>query len=109
MYPACESTSVGASVVFYGFHPNVQPNLSALEAPVLGVFAEKDEIVPPAAASQLEVERKDAGKTADVTIFEEADHACFNDSRRGLSRGARRHLLVADARLFPRACPIAGS
>ena len=81
LYAACENASVGACVVFYGIHPNVKPNLSTLEAPVLGFFAEKDEFVPPAAARQLEADLKAAGKTAEITIFEGADHAFFNDTR----------------------------
>ncbi len=81
LYAACENASVGACVVFYGIHPNVKPNLSTLEAPVLGFFAEKDEFVPPAAARQLEAHLKAAGKTADITIFEGTDHAFFNDTR----------------------------
>ena len=81
LYAACENASVGACVVFYGIHPNVKPNLSTLEAPVLGFFAEKDEFVPPAAARQLEADLQAFGKTADITVFEGADHAFFNDTR----------------------------
>jgi carboxymethylenebutenolidase len=81
LYAACENASVGACVVFYGIHPNVQPNLSALKAPVLGFFAEKDEFVPPVAVRQLEADIRVAGKFADFTIFTGADHAFFNDTR----------------------------
>ncbi len=81
LYAACENASVGACVVFYGIHPNVKPNLAALEAPVLGFFAERDDHVPPASARQLEADLQAAGKTADFTIFEGADHAFFNDTR----------------------------
>ena len=81
LYAACENASVSACVVFYGIHPNVKPNLSTLEAPVLGFFAEKDEFVSPAAARQLETDLKTAGKATDFTIFEGAEHAFFNDSR----------------------------
>ena len=81
LYAACENASVGACIVFYGIHPNVTPNLSTLEAPVLGFFAERDEFVPPAAARKLEVALQASGKTADITIFEGADHAFFNDTR----------------------------
>ena len=81
LYAACENASVGACVVFYGIHPNVKPNLAALEAPVLGFFAEKDDHVPPASVHQLEADLQAAGKTADFTIFEGADHAFFNDTR----------------------------
>ena len=81
LYAACENASVGACIVFYGIHPNVTPNLSTLEAPVLGFFAEKDDHVPPASARQLETDLTAAGKTTDFTIFEGAEHAFFNDSR----------------------------
>ena len=81
LYAACENRAVGACVVFYGIHPNVEPNLASLGAPVLGFFAEKDDFVPPASARQLEADLRAAGKTTDFTIFEGADHAFFNDSR----------------------------
>ena len=73
--------TVGACVVFYGIHPNVAPNLSTLQAPVLGFFAEKDGFVPPAAARQLEADLNAAGRSADITVYEGVDHAFFNDTR----------------------------
>ena len=82
LYAACENPAVGACVVFYGIHPNVKPNLSTLQAPVMGFFAEKDEFVPPAAARQLESDLQAAGKTADIVVFDGVDHAFFNDTRR---------------------------
>ena len=81
LYAACENAAVGACVVFYGIHPSVTLNLSTLGAPVLGFFAERDTFVPPAAARQLEADLTGAGKRADVTIFDGADHAFFNDTR----------------------------
>ena len=81
LYAACENSAVGACVVFYGIHPNVSPNLSTLQAPVLGFFAEKDGFVPPAAARQLEADLQAAGRSVEITIFEGADHAFFNDTR----------------------------
>ena len=81
LYAACENASVGGCVVFYGIHPNVKPNLSALQAPVLGFFAEKDEFVPPAAVKQFEADLQAAGKSADITVCEGVDHAFFNDTR----------------------------
>ncbi len=81
LYAACENAAVGACVDFYGIHPSVTPNLTALQAPVLGFFAEQDGFVPPAAARQLDADLRAAGKTADITVFEGADHAFFNDTR----------------------------
>ena len=81
LYAACANARVGACVDFYGIHPNVKPDLAALQAPVLGFFAEKDGFVPPAAARQLESNLRAAGKSVEITVFEGADHAFFNDSR----------------------------
>ena len=81
LYAACANPKVGACVDFYGIHPNVQPDLASLQAPVLGFFAEKDSFVSPEAARQLEGDLKAAGKQVEVTIFEGADHAFFNDTR----------------------------
>ena len=89
LYAACENPAVGACVVFYGIHPNVKPNLAALDAPVLGFFAERDAFVPPAAARQLERDLAAAGKSADITVFDGVDHAFFNDTRPDVYDAAR--------------------
>lgn len=81
LFAACANDKVGACVIFYGIHPNVKPSLSTLQAPVLGFFAEKDTSVPPAAARKLEADLEAAGKQVDITVFEGADHAFFNDTR----------------------------
>ena len=81
LYAACANPRVGACVDFYGIHPNVQPDLASLQAPVLGFFAEKDAFVTPEVAKKLERDLQAAGKRADITIFEGADHAFFNDTR----------------------------
>lgn len=82
LYAACANPSVGACVVYYGVHPNVHPDLKSLQAPVLGFFAEKDGFVTPEVVHKLEGELKAAGKKAEMTIYEGADHAFFNDTRK---------------------------
>src|SRR6266536_2448762 len=42
LFAACRNPEVGACAVFYGGHPNVKPDLAALQAPVLGIYAGKD-------------------------------------------------------------------
>ena len=81
LYAACANTKVAACVDFYGIHPNVQPNLNNLQAPVLGFFAEKDEMVTPEVVGVLERDLKAAGKKVEVSVFEGADHGFFNDTR----------------------------
>ena len=73
---------MGACVDFYGIHPNVTPDLAGLQAPVLGFFAEKDGFVTPEVARKLEGDLRAAGKSVEITIFDGADHAFFNDTRR---------------------------
>jgi carboxymethylenebutenolidase len=78
---ACRSASVGAAVDFYGVHPNVKLDFAKLGAPVLGLFAERDAFVTPAAARKLEADVKAAGKSIDLHIYPGVDHAFFNDTR----------------------------
>ena len=81
LFAACANARVGACVDFYGIHPNVTPDLASLRAPVLGFFAERDGFVTPDAARKLESDLRAAGKEVEITIFDGADHAFFNDSR----------------------------
>ena len=67
--------------VFYGIHPNVKPDLAHLECPVLGIYAERDGSVTPAAVHELEDELKSLGKSIEVHIYPGTDHAFFNDTR----------------------------
>ena len=82
LYAACANAKVGACVDFYGIHPNVQLDLASLEAPVLGFFAAQDSFVTPEVARKLETDLEAAGKQVEITIFEGADHAFFNDTRK---------------------------
>jgi carboxymethylenebutenolidase len=72
---------IGAVVDCYGIHPNVTLELAGLEAPVLGIFAENDTSVPPAAVRKLEAELAAAGKRRDFTLFPGVGHAFLNDTR----------------------------
>jgi carboxymethylenebutenolidase len=72
---------VGAVVDFYGIHPNVKPDWSKLQAPVLGLFAEKDSYVTPAAVRELEEQIKAAGKQIETHVYPGVDHAFLNDER----------------------------
>jgi carboxymethylenebutenolidase len=74
---------VRACVPWYGIipWPDLQPAWSALEAPVLGHFAEDDGFFTPAAVRELEATLKDLGKDADLVVHPGVDHAFFNDTR----------------------------
>jgi len=81
LYAASKNAQVGACVVFYGIHPNVKPDLANLQAPVLGIYAERDSSVPPEAVRELERQLKELGKSVEVHIYPNTDHAFFNDQR----------------------------
>jgi carboxymethylenebutenolidase len=68
-------------VDFYGIHPHVKPDFTKLEGPVLGLFAEKDKSVPQEAIQRLQQDIKAAGKTCDIYVYPNVDHAFFNDTR----------------------------
>jgi carboxymethylenebutenolidase len=81
LYTATKNAQVGACVVFYGGHPNVKPDLPNLQAPVLGLYAERDGFVTPELVHALEDRLKELGKSAEIHIYPDADHGFFNDTR----------------------------
>jgi len=81
LFAGTVNPSVGAVVDFYGIHPNVKPDYTKLSGPVLGLFAEKDQFVTPQTARELDAAIKKAGKTSEIHIYPNVDHAFFNDER----------------------------
>ncbi|HEX7175922.1 MAG TPA: dienelactone hydrolase family protein [Pyrinomonadaceae bacterium] len=81
LYAASVNEQVGACVVFYGIHPKVEPPLEHLRAPVLGLYAERDASVPPAAVRELEARLRELGKSVEMHIYPDTDHGFFNDTR----------------------------
>ena len=74
---------VGAVVNFYGIHPNVKPDYAKLGGPVLGLFAEKDGFVTPQTAREVDAAIKKAGKSSEIHIYPNVDHAFFNEDNTG--------------------------
>lgn len=82
LYAACDNPDgVAACVDFYGGHPAVKPDLAALRAPVLGLFAERDGFVSPQVVRALDEQLTALGKAHDFTTYPGTDHAFFNDTR----------------------------
>jgi carboxymethylenebutenolidase len=88
LYAATKNPQVGACVVFYGGHPNVNPDLPNLHAPVLGIYAERDGFVTPQLVHDLEGQLKNLGKSAEMHIYPGVDHAFFNDQRKEVFNAA---------------------
>jgi carboxymethylenebutenolidase len=81
LFAASKNPEVGACVVFYGGHPAVKPDLPALQAPVLGLYAGKDSFVSPAVVRTLDQELTRLGKRHEFHTYPGADHAFFNEAR----------------------------
>jgi carboxymethylenebutenolidase len=81
LYAASKNPAVGACAVFYGVHPNAKPDLAALQAPVLGIFAGHDTFVSPAIVAELDRQLTAAGKRHDFHSYPDSQHAFFNDTR----------------------------
>jgi carboxymethylenebutenolidase len=81
LYAASKNEQVGACVVFYGGHPKVKPDLENMRAPLLGIYAERDDFATPALARELEAKLKSLGKSVEIHVYDDADHAFFNDER----------------------------
>ncbi len=82
LYAACENPEgVAACVDFYGGYPNITPDLAGLRAPLLGLFAEKDQNVNAAYVANLDEQLTTLGKAHEFTIYPGAQHAFFNHLR----------------------------
>jgi carboxymethylenebutenolidase len=75
--------AVAAAAPYYGVIPwaSAQPDWSALEATVVGEYAENDGFAGPDAVRALESQLRDLGKNATMHIHAGCDHAFFNDAR----------------------------
>ena len=79
---ARNGSKVGAVVPFYSAFATEVPDLSGIEAPVLGHFGELDDFAPPEKARDLEdTIREQAGVECTFHIYRNAGHAFANDSR----------------------------
>jgi carboxymethylenebutenolidase len=76
---ACRSARVGAVVDFYGLLEAPPLDLAALRAPLLAVFAERDEFVRADSVERLRSELRAAGKRASVLLQRGARHGFMNE------------------------------
>ena len=75
--------AVKAAAPFYGVipWPTAQPDWSKLDAKVQGHYAELDGFFTPDMVQDLEGTLQGLGKDVELLIYEDADHAFFNDTR----------------------------
>jgi carboxymethylenebutenolidase len=80
---AAHNGAIAAAVCFYG-RPLDATDTARLKAPVLGLFAEEDHGIPPAAARALEQELKTVGIPHEIHVYPDSHHGFFNDTREGI-------------------------
>ena len=81
LYAASKDERIGASVDYYGIHPEVKPDYAAIKGPVMGFFGAEDEMVTPDKVRALEAKLREANVPVAFTSFDKAGHAFFNDTR----------------------------
>lgn len=81
LYAASIDDRIGAAVDFYGIHPQVKPDFAGMKAPVLGLFAERDDYTNAEAVAALGAELTATGVEHEFVTYPGTDHAFFNDER----------------------------
>lgn len=79
LYAGTVSPDVGAVVDFYGVHPNVKPDYSKLQGPVLILVGDQDPMSGPEPSGQVEQGIKAAGKQAQMVVYPGAGHAFMRE------------------------------
>jgi carboxymethylenebutenolidase len=72
---------IDATVIYYGVMMGEQPDITKLQGPLLGHYAENDGWIPVTAVRDLEKKIQDAGKQAQFHVYPGTDHGFFNDTR----------------------------
>jgi len=73
---------LAAAVVNYGRLVTDPASVAAIHAPLLGNFGAADRGIPPDDVHAFETAMKNAGKEADIRIFDHAGHAFMNPSNK---------------------------
>jgi carboxymethylenebutenolidase len=77
---AASSPHIGAVASFYGGRPMSAEELRSITAPVLAIFGERDEGIPPERHAALDNALYEVGLPHAIYIYPGAPHAFFNDS-----------------------------
>jgi carboxymethylenebutenolidase len=71
---------VAADVIYYGHLETDKAKLSPLKMPILGFFGGKDQSIPVSSVREFEKDLKELGKSVEVHVYDDADHAFANAS-----------------------------
>jgi len=71
---------IAATVIYYGHLETDKAKLAPLKMPILGFFGGKDQSIPVASIQEFEKTLKGLGKSVEIHVYDDADHAFANAS-----------------------------
>lgn len=71
---------IDAAVIYYGRLVTEKERLAPLEMPILGIFGGRDQGIPVESVREFERALQSLGKTAEIVIYDDAEHAFLNPS-----------------------------
>ena len=77
---ALNNEDMDAIAIYYGRLVTEPETLSSINWPILGIFAELDQGIPPEQVNEFESVLNEVGITNDIHIYPEVDHAFANPS-----------------------------
>ena len=79
---ASQTDVLSAAVVFYGRNPDPIQQVAGIDCPLLGIYGEEDQGIPPSEVERLRGTLQASGKEDfELHIYPGAGHAFFNDRR----------------------------
>lgn len=83
------SDTLDATVVYYGRLPTDTEKIKTLNTPLLGIFAELDNGIPPSSVNDFQTQLKSLNKqNIDITIYTGANHAFANPTWKAFAQDA---------------------
>jgi carboxymethylenebutenolidase len=79
---ALNDPKLAAAVINYGHLATDPASIAKIHAAILGNFGGLDQGIPPADVRKFEAELKQAGKQADIKIYDDAGHAFENPNNK---------------------------
>jgi carboxymethylenebutenolidase len=79
---ALNDPKLAAAVINYGHLATDPASIAKIHAPILGNFGGLDQGIPPTDVHKFETELKQAGKQADIKIYDDAGHAFENPNNK---------------------------
>ena len=78
---ALQGANVQATVIFYGKVETTREALAPIKAPILGIFAGRDAVIPKDDVNKFEAALKASGKDALIVLNEGLGHGFMNEER----------------------------